>query len=304
MPARFSLRQLEYFVAVADGGSISAGAASCHASQGGVSLAITELEHRLGIQLFVRRPAKALSLTEAGLRLVGDARRLLKAADDLHSSAQTSQDEVAGTLPVGCYSTLAPFVIPPVLDDFAGHHPGLDVRVTEGPADDIITSLADGRCEIAFLYANDIRVELASAVIRTTKPYVILAADHPLAAQPKVRLADLADQPLIMFDVPSARNAAQMLTSAGLTAQIRHYSSNIEVVRGLVARGIGYSILVQKWPIDVSYEGRPLVSRPIADPTAERQIVLAWPAGTRQTSRAMALVTFCSEIFAKEQQHG
>jgi DNA-binding transcriptional LysR family regulator len=93
--------------------------------------------------------------------------------------------------------------------------------------------------------------------------------------------------------VPSARNAAQMLADAGLTPRIKHLSSNIEIVRCLVARGIGYSILVQRWPIDVSYEGKLIASRPIADPTKTRDAVVAWPHGTRLTRRAAALVEFC-----------
>ena len=92
-------------------------------------------------------------------------------------------------------------------------------------------------------------------------------------------LADLADEPLIMFDVPSARNAAQMLERAGITPNVRHFTSNIEVVRSLVARGVGYSILVQRWPIDLSYEGRPLVSLDSIVGAPERTVVLAWAQG-------------------------
>jgi DNA-binding transcriptional LysR family regulator len=292
MTVRFSIRQLEYLAAVADSGSITAAAEAAHASPAAVSQAISELEARLGVQLFARRKAKAVTLNEAGTRVLSDARRLLEVADDLATSAHATGYDVTGTLTLGCYSTLAPFVIPPVLDDFAGQHPALDVQVLEGSADELLAALSEGRCELACLYSNDIRGDLASAVIRTTRPYVILAADHPLATLDEIGLADLADEPLIMFDVPSARNAAQMLAAVGLTARIRHLSSNIEVVRGLVARGLGYSILVQRWPIDLSYEGRPLVSRPIADHTPERHVVLAWPRGTRPTRRATALVEF------------
>ena len=101
-----------------------------------------------------------------------------------------------------------------------------------------------------------------------------------------------------MFDVPSARNAAQLLASSGLTARIRHLSSNIEVVRSLVARGIGYSILVQRWPIDLSYEGLPIVALPIADEAPARHVVLAWLREVRQTHRAAALISFCEKALA------
>ncbi|MFC5064825.1 LysR substrate-binding domain-containing protein [Actinomycetospora atypica] len=295
MSVRFSLRQLEFFVAVADAGSLSAGAERCGASQAGVSLAIRDLERHLGVQLLTRRRAKGAVLTEAGTRVLLDARRLLGSADDLQAIASATTNEISGTLAVGCYVTLAPFVIPPVLDGFARRHPALDVRVTEGAADEMHGALLDGRCELAFLYDNDDVTGLSSVPVRTSRPYLILAADHPLAERESIRLAEVADDPLIMFDVPSAANAAQMLAEVGLTPRIRHLSSNIEVVRCLVARGVGYSILVQRWPTDLSFEGRPVVSRPIADPTRERRAVLAWPARTRLTRRAQALVDFAAE---------
>jgi len=292
MSVRFSLRQLEFFVAVADAGSLSAGAERCGASQAGVSLAIRDLERHLGVQLLTRRRAKGAVLSEAGTRVLLDARRLLGSADDLQAIASATTNEVSGTLAVGCYVTLAPFVIPPVLDDFARRHPALDVRVTEGAADEMREALLDGRCELAFLYDLDEGTGFSSVPVRTSRPYLILAADHPLANRDSISLAEVADEPLIMFDVPSARNAAQMLAEVGLTPRIRHLSSNIEVVRCLVARGVGYSILVQRWPTDLSFEGLPVVSRPIADPTRERRAVLAWPTRTRLTRRAQALIDY------------
>jgi DNA-binding transcriptional LysR family regulator len=293
MRVRFSLRQLEFLVAVADTGSISAAAEHCGASQAGVSLAVRDLERHLDVQLLVRRRAKGAALTEAGSRVIADARRLLEGADELQAIAAAEESRVSGSLSVGCYVTLAPFVIPPILDEFTSNHPNLTITVTEGPASDVRDNLLEGRCELAFLYANDSDSELQSVTVRTSRPYLILAADHPLAARSEIRLAEIADEPLIMFDVPSARNAAQMLADAGLTPRIKHLSSNIEIVRCLVARGLGYSILVQRWPIDVSYEGKLIASRPIADPTKTRDAVVAWPHGTRLTRRAAALVEFC-----------
>lgn len=293
MSVRFSLRQLEFFVAVADAGSLSGGAERCGASQAGVSLAVRDLERHLGVQLLTRRRARGAVLTEAGTRVLLDARRLLGSADDLQTIASATTTEISGTLAVGCYVTLAPFLIPPVLDDFAKRHPTLDVRVTEGAADEVREALSDGRCELAFLYDLDEGDGLSAVPVRTSQPYLILAADHPLAERESISLREVADDPLIMFDVPSARNAAQMLAEVGLTPRIRHLSSNIEVVRCLVARGVGYSILVQRWPTDLSFEGLPVVSRPIADPTRQRRAVLAWPARTRPTRRAQALIDFC-----------
>ena len=293
MRLRFSLRQLEHLVAVADAGSLTGAAAACGASQAGVSLSISDLERRLGVQLLLRQRAKGVTLTAVGVRVVAEARRLLETAEELQAAASAVDHDMGGTLSIGCYTSLAPHFIPPVLDEFCAQHPALALHVLEGTADDLVAALRDGRSEVALLYAEDADSTLAMRPVRASRPYLILAADHPLASQDSIALADVADEPLIMFDVPSARNAVRMLEAVGLTAHIRHMSSNLEVVRGLVARGVGYSILVQRWPADVSFEGRSLACRDIADPVPTRQVVFAWPEGARLTRRARTLMDFC-----------
>lgn len=297
MSPSFTLRQIEFFEAAASLGSLTAAARACHSSQAAVSLAIADLEKRVGVRLLVRRKAKGVLLTEAGARVLAGARRLLEAADELEHDARSYSEALHGTLTIGCYLTLAPFVIPPVLDDFAHRHPDLEVSIIEGAGDDMHKALLDGRCEVAFLYADDCSASLATTTVKTTAPYVILAGDHPLAHNDAIDLDQVAELPMIMFDIPSARNAAHILRSNGLTPNIRHISPNIELVRCLVARGLGYSILVQKWPVEVSYEGRPLVALPIRNTTDERRVVLAWPSNSTPTRRAAALIDEAPELF-------
>ncbi|WP_439031030.1 LysR family transcriptional regulator [Gordonia terrae] len=297
MSPSFTLRQIEFFEAAARLGSFTAAAEACHSSQAAVSLALADLEKRVGVKLLVRRRAKGVLLTEAGARILADARRLLEAAGELERDAHSYSAALHGTLTIGCYLTLAPFVIPPVLDDFARRHAGLKVNVIEGAGDEMHEALLDGRCEVAFLYGDDSSASLVTTKVKTTEPYVILAAEHPLAQSDSVELSQLADLPMIMFDVPSARNAAHILRSNGLTPSIRHITPNIELVRCLVARGLGYSILVQRWPVEVSYEGRPLVALPIANNTDERHVVLAWPSNSTPTRRAAALIDAAPELF-------
>jgi DNA-binding transcriptional LysR family regulator len=118
-PVAVSLRQLEYFVAAAEAGQMSAAAARFPVSQSAVSVAIAQLERTLGVQLFHRRKARGLSLTPAGTELFTDARRLLEHAVELEASAQTIGQEISGLLKIGCFPTLTPFYMPRVLDAFA-----------------------------------------------------------------------------------------------------------------------------------------------------------------------------------------
>src|SRR4051794_32607824 len=132
---RLSLRQLECFVATVEAGTITGGARPCGASQAAVSLALTQLEKRPGVQLLIRQQARGVAVTAAGARVLADARALLARATDLVSAAQTDGQEVSGDLTAGCYTTLAPFFIPPLLGEFTARHPKVTLSIVDGPQD-------------------------------------------------------------------------------------------------------------------------------------------------------------------------
>lgn len=289
-----SLRHLECFVAAADAGSISGGAAAVQASASAVGLAISELEKRLDVQLLIRQQAKGVYLTEAGARVLADARSVLAHAGDLVSSAQADGSEVAGALTVGCYTTLAPFVIPPLLDDFSKRFPKVSLNIIDGPQDELHDLVLSGRAEVALLYDRGLGPNLDYTVVRQCRPYILLPGDHPLADREQVRLSEVAQEPMIALDVPpSLQNSEQLIRDAGFEPNVRYRTHNIEMVRCLVGRGLGYAILVQPWPNDVSYEGRALASRRIVDDITEHRVVIARPEGTKLTRRAELLVRYC-----------
>ncbi|MEV1294869.1 LysR family transcriptional regulator [Pseudonocardia sp. NPDC049635] len=296
--ARFTLRQLEYFVAVADHTTITAAARHCGASPAGLSEAISNLERCLGVDLLIRHRARGVALTPAGVRFAAGARPLLAEADDLEAVTRADGAVVAGRLAMACYTSLVPFLLPALLDEFALRHPKLQVDLVEGSHDELRPLLVGGACEIGLLYENGIGADLEYTVVQACRPYVILPADHRLASRNEVALADLVAEPLITFEVPpSADCARQIVADTGLEHVPGHRTTNIEMVRCLVARGLGWAIMVQRWPSAISYEGRPLVSRPIADPVDEFRVAVAWPVGTRQRRRATAVADFCRETF-------
>ncbi|MGW0842373.1 LysR family transcriptional regulator [Streptomyces sp. NPDC002787] len=299
MTADFSLRQLEYFVAVANTGSMSAAAVRCHASQAGISAAITDLERRLGVQLLVRRRAKGVFLTEAGTRVLEHAQAVLALTEDLSASAKAEKGQLAGRLTIGCYATLSPFLIPPLVDGFTRLHPAVDLRFVDGSQEEIRQALLDGACDLAFLYATGAEAGLSCTAVRSSKPYAILSPGHPLAGRAAVSLTELADEPLIVYASPPApSNADRWMHSVGVKPHIRYRTSSIEAVRSLVARGLGYSMLIQRWPTDTSFEGLPLASVPISDPLEEVDVVIAHAASVTPTRRARAFARYARDTLA------
>ncbi|MFF6785220.1 LysR substrate-binding domain-containing protein [Streptomyces sp. NPDC012510] len=154
MTADFSLGQLEYFLAVANTGSMSASAVHCHASRAALCAAITDPERRLGAQLPVRRRAKGVFLTEAGTRVLEHAHAVPALTEDRSTSARAERGQLAGRLTIGCCATLSPFLIPPLADGFTRLHPAVDLRFVDGSQEAIRRGLLDGACDLVFLYAT------------------------------------------------------------------------------------------------------------------------------------------------------
>ncbi|MGH3294697.1 MAG: LysR substrate-binding domain-containing protein [Trebonia sp.] len=122
-----------------------------------------------------------------------------------------------------------------------------------------------------------------------------MAADHPLASRDSPRLEDLADTPVIRPDLPPM-SCPDMRAEVAPTQEERYHSPNPELVRCLVGRGLGYAIVVQHPPGELTYDGRRVTSVPIAGDVQEVSVVLAYPRGVDLTRRADALAEFCTTV--------
>ncbi|TDD87726.1 LysR family transcriptional regulator [Saccharopolyspora karakumensis] len=292
---RFSLRQLEYFVAVAESGTLSGASEKLLVSQPGLSQALGDLERALGVQLAVRRKAHGVTLTPTGTQVLQYARDLLRRAEDLENVA-AGGDTLAGTLSVGCYVTLAPTALPPLMQEFCDLHPGVTIDFVEDTQDVLQRRLRQGELDLAVLYDMAIDPEMARTVISTVHPHVLLPADHRLAHATEVSLVDLADEPCVQFDAPpSSTNTHRIFEQAGVVPNVRYRPTTFETTRALVGRGMGYAVLVQRPENNHTYEGRPLVVKEIAEDVREERIVIAWPRSMTLHRRAQAFVDFCLE---------
>lgn len=291
MATSITLRQLEYFVAIARHGSMARAASLLHVSAAAVSLGISQLERTLECDLFVRRPHQPLTLTSAGRDLLGRAVTIVADAEEVERAATQRNGAVGGSVHVGCFDTLAPFLVPQLLAAAAERHPDLVVQVTEGQSDVLQDAVADGTTDFAILYGLDVRPTLKTETIWTMRPYVVLAADHRLADRPAVHLAELRDEPMILLDSPPSRNhVLGVLESAGVRPCQQRVTHNFETLRSLVARGHGWGVLVQHPEVDVSYEGLALHGVPIADDVEPAPVVVAMVANARLSRGTIACI--------------
>lgn len=301
--ARYTFRQLEAFVAVAERGSITAAALHLHVSPSAVSGAVNGLEHVFGAQLTIRRKAHGVSLTPAGRYVLDRARSLLIAAEDLELHAADSGTELRGSLTLGCYLTLAPTVLAELIDEYSARHPLVDLGFLDGPQSEIQARLLSGELDLAVAYDLSLPTGLQRRRLYDVAPRIVLAADHPLAGRATLGLEDVADEPMILLDVdPSRENTTMMFSDAGLLPNIRFRTTDFEVTRSLVGRGMGYAILVQQPAADQSYEGRRLVVRPIEPRPRSLPVSMVWPDTVRPSQSAAAMIALAAELHPYEDR--
>jgi DNA-binding transcriptional LysR family regulator len=301
----FTLVQLRYFATAADTGSMTSAARNLMVSQSAVSTAVAQLEHALGVQLLIRHHAKGLSLTEAGARFFQELKNFLAHADELAETAQGLGATLAGELTIGCFLSLAPFLLPKLFSGFTARHPEVRVQAIEGETGELRAALLSGRCELALMYEMDLAAPVVTEQVAEAPPYVIVPPDHRLADSGGVRLADLAEDPFVLYDLPHSKEYfTALIARTGLTVRPRYRSSTYETVRALVAAGQGYSILNQRPVNDTTYDGGQVVTLPLLDPVPPLPIVLAYLRGVRLTRRAQAFAEFCREVLGTQTPVG
>lgn len=296
--ADVSLRQLELFAALPNFTTLSAAAAHLHISESALSQAITGLEKAVGEQLCVRRKARGLTLTPTGQEFAEHARRIIADTQELVLRAGRGE-ELRGPVKLGCYSSFATNLVPELLEGFPKRHPGVRLEIMVGTNEELLSALEAGRLDVALVFDVSLPVGYRRRKIYATELEVHLHPDHPLTEAEAVDLADLADQPCILYDAaPSIRNVTDAFTARGLEPRIEARVTQISLVEALVGRGLGYGLLMSRPNvIPMSTEGRPVVIRPLDPPVTRSHVVGIWPADMNLTPRASALLDFAVEKF-------
>jgi DNA-binding transcriptional LysR family regulator len=298
-PPDVTLIQLRYFVKAASHLSMTRAADELRIAQSAVSAAVSQLEHQIGSQLFIRHRARGLVLTAAGEEMLRDTRALLDHLDEVLDVASGHVDQIRGRVRLACFVTLAPFILPRLIAELGEQHPDLHVDVIETEAHAMRAALRNGSAEVALTYDLGLGSGVEAEVLGVAPPYVALSPDHRLAGSGGVDLAELADEPMVLLDLPESRDYFEtMLIAAGVTPQIRYRSASYETVRGLVARGHGYSILNQRPASDGTYDGGRVAAVPIKGDAPGLPIVLARSAAVRTTARARAVALAARAIFS------
>jgi DNA-binding transcriptional LysR family regulator len=184
----------------------------------------------------------------------------------LHRAATIPTGQPGRSLRVGCLAAPAPFVMGELLGGFAARQPAIAIELVEANQVALLEGVRRGDLSLALTYDLDLGRDLEIEVLGELQPYALLPAAHPLAQRPFVSLSDLAREPMVLLDLPGTREHQRgYFANSGLAPLIGHRATSFEMVRSLVANGLGYAILLTKPANDMSYSGKALASRPITD---------------------------------------
>jgi flavin reductase (DIM6/NTAB) family NADH-FMN oxidoreductase RutF/DNA-binding transcriptional LysR family regulator len=207
-------------------------------------------------------------------------------------------------LSVGCYQVFAPYVMPALVARLTKLHAGLSLTLVESDQAHLIDSLRRRDMELALLYDFGFEADLNVTPLAELTPYVLLPDGHPLAESASVSLKDLANEPMVLLDLaPSREYFLSMFTGLGLEPSVAFRTRSLEMVRGFVGHGLGYSILVTKPANNMSYDGRALVARPLSDAVKNSHLVLANLKSRPLSAMAEEFMAHCRSFFGVGHAH-
>ncbi len=270
------IRQLRYFVAVAEERNFGRAARRLHLSQPPLSMQIKGLEKELGISLF-DRTTRRVELTDSGRALLPQARRILSAVEEAKAAARGAELGLRGELGIGFVSSATLSLLPPALRLFRERFGGVELHLRELTSGEQLEALYDGAIRVGLvrlpLRAPEIHLEPVLG-----EPFVVaLPSGHPLEACESVSLEAVAEEDLIFFrrrlEPGFHEQIVELLGRVGAWPRVAQYAVHLQTVASLVASNIGVSILPAS-SARVRWEG--VVYRPLDATKVTSWLGLAW----------------------------
>lgn len=269
------LRQLRYFLAVAESGAFSRAAERAHIAQPALSAHVARLEEELGVQLFVRT-SKGVELTRAGSVLVDHAHDLLRSVQFAQDAVRNASEEVHGEIALGLPTTVSIPLMLPLLQQVRGAWPGIALRLVEGHSGWLLEWLQSGRLDAAVLFGAAGTKGLAVTPLLDEDLYLIARGTRPEGTPDTATLAEAAALPLMLPARGHGLRTVIERAAAGAELQL-NVAVEIDALVSLkkaVAGGLGWTILSYAAVADEVARGELHVRRIVA-PAVARTVVLA-----------------------------
>ena len=297
------LRQLIYFQEVAKREHISEAALHLHVAQSAISRQIANLEKELGVQLF-DRIGRNVKLTSIGRDFLKHTERALAEINYGLEEIGNYLDPEKGTIRIGFPSSFATQLLPSVITAFRKEHPDVEFQLRQGNYHFLIDAVKERSINLSFigpLPAGD--PELETKELFTESFSLVVPLQHRLASQRSVHLSELKKEPFIVFpeEFVLHKTVIQACQSVGFVPQVSSIGEDLDAIKGLVAAGLGISILPDSTLPDGSL--RLIKKIQLTTPILSRSVGLITPATRILTPSEKVFIEFSKDFFKRMNQY-
>ncbi len=292
-----NLRDLRYLVALAEHKHFGRAAEACFVSQPTLSTQIRKLEDELGVTLVERAPRNIL-LTEVGEEITRRARDVLHEADQIRAIARRTRDPESGTVRLGIFPTLGPYLLPHVVPLVHKAFPRLELLLVEEKTEVVLERLRAGRLDAGIL-ALPIHEDSLHQELLFEEPFLLAVPDsHPLARRKRLKLADLANESLLLLeDGHCLRDQAlEVCHLAGAGERRGFRATSLETLRQMVAADVGITLLptLAVNPPVARVDNVHLVE--FAAPPPHRRLAMVWRKSSAQHEFLLSLAAVIRQL--------
>jgi LysR family transcriptional regulator, nitrogen assimilation regulatory protein len=264
-----NMRQLRYFVSIAQAGSFNAAADALHVAQSALSRHMKELEEELGGVLF-DRGTRGVALSDAGKILFERARFILSQVEEARTEIQAQNQELIGTVRLMAPSSIGQVLFEPLLDKFLKQYPKVRLELNEGLSDDAVSRLLSGAVDVAILSESN-KSEYIDMKPLACEQMILVGRQHdPIVSRKSISVAALAGIPLLLPAMTLTR-LRQLAPQVAHQFNVSVFVESAPAIRSLVASGWGFAV-VPNTVILGHIERRRLKGIPILGFETHRQI--------------------------------
>jgi len=284
-----NLRSMQYIVTTADLLSFSKAAKQCNVSQPTLSEQIKKIEDLLDIIIFERSNKKVI-ITDEGREIVESARKILREMDNIKQISDNKKDPCGGTLSIGAFPTLAPYIFPTLVPRIKKHLPKIRLILVEEKTEQLLEKLREGQIDAALLALPIEDNSLNVRPLFIDKFFVALPPSHPLAEKESIGIKELSDHELLLLEEGHCLRdqALEVCSKVGLETKENFRATSLETLRQMIKAGTGITFMPE---IAISKGETGIKYIPFKKPIPTRTIALVW---RKTTNREKLLKTIAS----------
>lgn len=298
------LRQINYFIKVAEMEHVSDAAAELHVAQSAVSRQIANLEEELGVKLFFRE-GRNIRLTPVGRIFLERAQLAVLEIDKAKQEVYEFLNPETGTIRLGFPNSLAAKTLPSVISAFRKEHPQIGFQLRQGTVSELTSAVIQGHIDLAFVSPVPAKqTDVKGHIFFTEKIMALLPDQHTLAGELHLRLSQLKHDPFVLFRQGYVLRDLVMgaCQQVGFNPRIAFEGEDVDTIKGLVSAGLGVSLLPE-----IALHERPdrdTVVIEIIEPNVKRTVGIIIPQNRELAPSEKVFFQFLKEFYEKLNQFG